>query len=595
MSLFKWGGSRLFDWEFSKILFQLAFYTSIIGVFLFVVDFGFDKSQQVQIWFNTFYFVVIGLGILATALRYVERQKQIKRAVVIFDAVTILVTLMILYAHFFGEEAHRHLSFLYNDNWVKFAIILTFVREFSEQEINYKKTLLNPAQLFIASFLGIILVGSLLLMLPNATHNGISFLDALFTSTSAVCVTGLIVVDTGSYFTVFGQSIILCLIQAGGIGILTVASYFSYFFKGGASYENQLTLSDMTGSKKLGEVFATLRRILVITFSIELVAALLIYLSMDNNLFASFFQRFFFSVFHAVSAFCNAGFSTLPNSLYETGFRYNYTLQVVIIAAFVLGGLGFPIVVNIIKYLKYFVLRKLFFLTGEEKKYRPWVLNLNSRITLITTISLTVLGTILFYFNEYDNTLAEHQGIGKVVTALFGAATPRTAGFNSVDMAALEFSTIMMIFLLMWVGASPASTGGGIKTNTFAIATLNFLSLAKGKAKIEVFRREIAEISVRRAFAVIALSLLVIGTGIMLISVFDSEKKLLDIAFECFSAYSTVGLSLGITANLSAASKFVIIAVMFIGRISMLTLLIAVFKKVKQKNYRYPVEELTIN
>lgn len=594
MSLFKGGRSGIFNWEFSQILFRAAFYTSIIGVFLFIVDFGFDKSQQVQIWFNTFYFVVIGLGILATVLRYVERLKEIKRSVIIFDAVTIFVTLAILYAHFF-EAAHKHLSFLYNDNWVKFAIILTFIREFSEQNINYKRTQLNPAQLFIASFLGIILVGSLLLMLPNATHEGISFLDALFTSTSAVCVTGLIVVDTGSYFTVFGQSIILCLIQAGGIGILTVASYFSYFFKGGASYENQLTLSDMTGSKKLGEVFATLRRILVITFSIELVAALLIYLSMDKGLFASFFQRFFFSVFHAVSAFCNAGFSTLPNSLYETGFRYNYTLQGVIIAAFVLGGLGFPIVVNIIKYLKYFVLRKLFFLTGEEKKYRPWVLNLNSRITLITTTSLTVLGTILFYFNEYDNTLAEHRGIGKVVTALFGAATPRTAGFNSVDMAALEFSTVMMIFLLMWVGASPASTGGGIKTNTFAIATLNFLSLAKGKAKIEVFRREIAEISVRRAFAVIALSLLVIGTGIMLISVFDSEKKLLDIAFECFSAYSTVGLSLGITANLSAASKFVIIAVMFIGRVSMLTLLIAVFRKVKQKNYRYPVEELTIN
>ncbi len=594
MSLFKTGRSRLFNWGVSQILFRAAFYTSIIGIFLFIVDFGFDKSQQVQIWFNTFYFVVIGLGILATVLRYVGRLKEIKRSVIIFDAVTILATMAILYAHF-SEATHKHLSFLYNDNWVKFAIILTFIREFSEQNINYKRTQLNPAQLFIASFLGIILVGSLLLMLPNATHQGISFLDALFTSTSAVCVTGLIVVDTGSYFTVFGQSVILCLIQAGGIGILTVASYFSYFFKGGASYENQLTLSDMTGSKKLGEVFATLRRILVITFSIELVAALLIYLSLDKSVFTSFFERFFFSAFHAVSAFCNAGFSTLPNSLYETGFRYNYPLQGIIIAAFVLGGLGFPIVVNIIKYLKYFVLRKLFYLTGEQKKYRPWVLNLNSRITLITTTALTILGTILFYFNEYNNTLSEHRGIGKVVTALFGAATPRTAGFNSVDMAALEFSTVMMIFLLMWVGASPASTGGGIKTNTFAIATLNFLSLAKGKAKIEVFRREIAEISVRRAFAVIALSLLVIGTGIMLISVFDSEKKLLDIAFECFSAYSTVGLSLGITANLSAASKFVIIAVMFIGRISMLTLLIAVFKKVKQKNYRYPVEELTIN
>jgi trk system potassium uptake protein len=506
-----------------------------------------------------------------------------------------LATLAILYAHFFGEEAHRHISFLYNDNWVKFAIILTFIREFSEQDLNYKQTRLNPAQLFIASFLGIILVGTLLLLLPNATYDGISFLDALFTSTSAVCVTGLIVVDTGSYFTTFGQTVILFLIQAGGIGILTVASYFSYFFKGGASYDNQLTLSDMTGAKKLGEVFSTLRRILLITFSIEAVAALLIFLSLEGQLFNSLFEKLFFSFFHAISAFCNAGFSTLPNSLYETGFRYNYSLQSIIILTFVLGGLGFPIVVNIIKYLKYFVIRKLFIVSGGHKKYRPWVLNLNSRITLITTGTLTLFGTLIFYFIELDNTLAEHKGIGKVVTALFGAATPRTAGFNTVDMAALNFSTVMMVFLLMWIGASPASTGGGIKTNTFAIATLNFLSLAKGKSKIEVFRREIAETSVRRAFAVIALSLLVIGAGIFLISVFDSDKKLLDIAFECFSAYSTVGLSLGITAKLSAASKFVIIGVMFIGRVSMLTLLIAVFKKAKQQNYRYPVEELTIN
>ena len=270
-------------------------------------------------------------------------------------------------------------------------------------------------------------------------------------------------------------------------------------------------------------------------------------------------------------------------------------LQSIIIAAFVLGGLGFPIVVNIVKYIKYFFTKKIFYLTGKQQPHRPWVLNLNSRITLVTTTTLTVVGTVLFYINEYNNTLAEHSGIGKFITALFGAATPRTAGFNTVDTTALNFSTVMMLFLLMWIGASPASTGGGVKTNTFAIATLNFFSLARGKSKIEVFRREIAEVSVRRAFAVISLSLLVIGFGIISISIFDSEKSLLNIAFECFSAYSTVGLSLGITASLSPESKFVIIAVMFIGRVSMLTLLIAVFKKVKQKNYKYPVEEITIN
>lgn len=584
-----------FSVKYSNLLFKVAFIASVLGMLLFIADFGFNKSESVQKFLNALYFLIIGLGIIATLLRYLERLKKIKRSVIVFDVITIVITLAILYAHFLGEDAHRHISFLYDDNWVKFAIILTFIREFSEQNINYKNTLLNPAQLFIISFLGIIILGAFLLMLPNSTHQGISFLDALFTSTSAVCVTGLIVVDTGSYFTTFGQSIILCLIQAGGIGILTIASYFSYFFKGGTSYENQLTLGDITGANKLGEVFSTLKRILVITFSIELFTGILIYFSVDKNVFSSFFDRIFFAAFHSVSAFCNAGFSTLPNSLYETGFRYNYALQAIIIAAFVLGGLGFPIVVNIIKYLKYSITKMVLSISGKKQAHKPWILNLNSRITLVTTVLLIVVGTGLFYINEYDNTLAEHKGIGKFITALFGATTPRTAGFNTVDMSALNFSTIMLLFLLMWIGASPASTGGGIKTNTFAIATLNFLSLARGKSRMEVFRREIAEVSIKRAFAVISLSLLVIGSGIIVISIFDSKKNLLDIAFECFSAYSTVGLSLGITASLSAMGKLTIITIMFIGRVSMLTLLIAVFKKVKQKNYRYPVEELTIN
>lgn len=231
----------------------------------------------------------------------------------------------------------------------------------------------------------------------------------------------------------------------------------------------------------------------------------------------------------------------------------------------------------------------------KRNKYRPWVLNLNSRITLFTTLSITLIAFVVFYFLEYNHTLAEHNGFGKMVTALFGATTPRTAGFNTIDTSAMTFPTLIMVFLLMWIGASPQSTGGGIKTSTFAIATLNILSIARGKSRIEIFRREIAEVSIRRAFAIISLSLAVIGLAIMFISVFDPEKELKDIAFECFSAYSTVGLSLGITSGLSSASKWVIIIVMFIGRISMLSLVIAVFKKVKHKNYKYPTEEISIN
>lgn len=572
-----------------------SFALSVIALIIFIVDYGFDQSKKMQEKIDWYYLFVIFLSVVATSIRYFVFKRKKRLKVILFDSLSVFLSALILVDHLYVELTGSDGNFFYEEFWLNVGILLTFIREFAERKLNYKRTVLNPAQLFIISFFAIIFLGALLLELPNATTDKLSFLDALFTSTSAVCVTGLAVVDTGTFFTQFGQTVILVLIQIGGLGILTFASYFSYFFKGGSSYENQLSLGEMTNSQKLGEVFSTLKRILIITFIIEIIGAISIYFSLGAELYESTIDQIYFSIFHSVSSFCNAGFSTLSNGLYDQGVRYNYWLQLSIIYLYVMGGLGFPIVVNILKYTKYFIINKVLFFTKGVREFKPWVLNLNSRITLVTTIALTVLGTIMFYINEYDNTLAEHGWFGKLVTAFFGATTPRTAGFNTIDMGSLHFSTLMMIFLLMWIGASPASTGGGIKTSTFAIATLNFISLARGKTRIEIFRREIAGVSVRRAFAVISLSLVVIGTGIVLISMTDSEKDLLSIAFECFSAYSTVGLSVGITSELSAAGKFIIIVIMFIGRVSMLSILIAMVKKVKHKNYRYPTEEITIN
>ncbi|MGB3798178.1 MAG: potassium transporter TrkG [Lewinella sp.] len=575
-------------------LYRTALYTSLLGVAAFVVDFGFDQSRLAQQLVDGFYFLVIAIGLVSTFFRYFRNSELLQRRVFAFDLLSVLYTLYIFYMYLFVGTAFQTDLILENPVWVVAAVILTFFREFFSLRMELKQTYLNPAQLFIFSFLAIITGGTLLLMLPNAANQPISFLDALFTSTSAVCVTGLIVVDTANFFTRFGQSIILFLIQMGGLGILTFASYFSQFFKRATTYEHQLTLSEMTNSEKIGEVFETVKRIVLITLVVEGAAALLIFLSLGNDTFTSFVERAYFSLFHAISAFCNAGFSTLSNGLYEEPFRTNYGMQLIIIATFILGGLGFPIVVNLLSYLRYWVLQLIRRRT-EVAVYRPWLVNLNSRINLLTTGSLLLIGFVAYFLLEYNATLADRSLFGKVVTSLFGAATPRTAGFNTVDMTALTFPTVMVTYLLMWIGASPASTGGGIKTSTFAIAVLNIFSLAKGKTRIEVYRREIASISVKRAFAIISLSLLVIGFAIMLIAIFDSDKSLLAIGFECFSAYSTVGLSLGITGALTAKSKLVIIVIMFIGRVSMLSILIAIFRKSSPKNYQYPTEELTIN
>lgn len=563
-----------------------------------IYDFGYDQSLSQAFKLKLLYQSTLAVGIISAIARYLRKKAKPSLQVFIFDLFSVIFFLSLLLQPLKFARKNLYLDFFNEPAWLYLALLLVFIREFSTLKIKLSRAIFNPAQLFILSFLFIIFVGAGLLLLPNATNAEFSFIDALFTSTSAVCVTGLIVVDTSTHFTLFGQSIILVLIQIGGLGIMTIASYFGYFFRGGSSYESQLMLSDMTSSDKLGEVFQTLRKIIVVTISIEALGAILIFTNLEAKLTPSYIERVYFSVFHSVSAFCNAGFSTLSEGLYEVDYRFNYPLQLSLLLLFVVGGLGFPIVFNLYNYIKHLIKDRLvpFFTKEEQGPYSvPWAVNLNSRIVMITTGVLLLVGSTIFFIFEYNNALAEHKGIGKLITAVFSAATPRTAGFNTVDISGLNFSTLMLLFLLMWIGASPASTGGGIKTSTFAIATLNFWSLARGKERIEIFRREIANISIRRAFAIISLSLVVIGMGIFLIAYLDSEKDLLSIAFECFSAYSTVGLSVGITNKLSEASKLVIIAMMFIGRVSMLSILIAIVKKEKYKNYRYSREEILIN
>ncbi len=569
----------------------------MIGIALVIFDIGFTHIESEKAILKELYYLIIGIGLINVLFRKFVAPKKPPRKVALFDWFLIISFLLLLFIRSeFLVENIEILKVFNKMGWLYLAILMYFLREVFSFRLNFRKEYLNPAQLFVISFLLMIFLGTLFLLLPKATHSGISLVDALFTATSAVCVTGLIVVDTGTFFTGFGQSVIMILIQLGGLGIMTFASYFSYFFRGNTSYANQLMLKDISNSEKIGEVLMVLKRILLLTFGIEAIGAFLIYLNLNRSYFTSIPDQIFFAVFHSISGFCNAGFSTLENSLYEPAFRFNYPLHLILAALFILGGIGFPILLNLYKFLRYYVFRKFQkFKDPQQAHYLPWVLNLNSRIVLVSTTILLFAGSLAFYFFEYNNTLAEHGPFGKIVTAFFGAATPRTAGFNSVDTSALHFSTLMIVFLLMWIGASPASTGGGIKTSTFALASLNFFSLARGKDRIEVYRREVSPISIRRAFAIISLSLLVIGASIFLVTLFESDKNITDITFEAFSAYSTVGLSMGITSGLGSYSKLVIIATMFIGRVSMLTVLIAMLRNIKHLNYRYPKEEILIN
>ena len=568
---------------------------SILTIAFLIYDVGYISETDTVNVFPNIYFITLLIGAVSIIVRYLNKKIPSNSKNLTFDII-LLCLILILVFQYFKYYFEQSLEIFKHPYWLYLAIILVFFRELSAIKINFKGVVINPALLFLLSFLTIIIIGGLLLMLPNATNSRITFIDAMFTSTSAVCVTGLAVVDTGRFFTQFGQIVILLLIQAGGIGIMTFTSYFSYFFKGVSSYENQLVLSKVTNTEKIADVFTTLRKIILITFMIEGLGALFIFQSIDTTVISLFNDRVFFSVFHSISGFCNAGFSTLQNSFYEGPYKFNYPMHLVIAFLIILGGLGFPIVFNLLKFIK---VKIIYFLNGlnnkKEQQYTPRLINIDTRIVLITTLILIVGGTLLFYIFEYNNTLSEHNFTGKIVTAFFGAVTPRTAGFNTVDTASLNIPTILIVIFLMWVGASPGSTGGGVKTSSLAIALLNILSIARGKSRLEIYSREISTATVSKAFALIVLSIFVISSAVFSISFFDSDKNLLSISFECVSAYSTVGLSRGITADLSSPSKITLILTMFLGRISTLTFLIAIIKKGRSEIYQYPSENILIN
>lgn len=588
-----------------RLLNKLTIIISAIGVAVALFDSGFTLVTWLQQLFHFFYLFIIVLGFLAIVERYrypkslLALDRLIFNKVALFDLFSSAVIIILLVVHVTELLQSEFSMAIDGFATIKIAVFVTFIREISDTDFNLKRTFLHPGQFFILSFLSVILIGSLLLMMPKATTQPLPFIDALFTATSAVCVTGLVVVDTATYFTTFGQVIIMGLIQIGGLGILTFVTYFSYFFKGGVSYETQLSIGEMTYARRMGDVITTLKSILYVTFAVEAVAAVLIYSSIYNLPGMNLSERLFFAAFHAVSAFCNAGFSTFSAGLYDEALRFNYPLQLTIATTFIFGGMGFIIVVNLLRYVRHRAERLLYYNSHHNEPryaYQPWLLNINSRITLITTGALLLLGLIGVIMFEYNGILAEHNSwYGKVIAGFFTAATPRTAGFNNVDMDALAFPTIMLTIFLMWIGASPNSTGGGIKTSTFAIALLNTLSLARGQTRVEVFQREIADISIRRAFSIMWLSLLVIGMGVTLISYNQPELAILKVIFECFSAYSTVGLSLNLTPELSVFNKLVVAVIMFVGRVGMLIIFIALFKNMRQRNYRYPTEEITIN
>lgn len=574
-------------------------YLIYFSLILLLWDVGFKHTKAVHDLILSAYLGIILLTFVFEVYDFFklpkgEKWKPFLRGVLPF--LTLLGVVVSLFQGFSFSESMSNASSLFITN----VIFLLSIEIGLYSDKLYTKKSVKPSIVLAGSFLFLIIAGTLLLKLPKATTAGITWVDAAFTATSAVSVTGLAINDTGKSFTFFGHVIILMLIQLGGLSMLVFTSFFSYFFKGKASYRENAYLSDFLGSDQFSDLLGLAKKVVVFTLIVETIGAVIIYCNLPALPTGNSIQeRLFFSFFHAVSSFCNAGFSLLGNNLYDPLLRFNYNIHLVIGFLLVFGGLGYAVHFNVSDFLKYkFYKFKLAFNKSNYFREYPRVrLSLNAKIVIYTTIILIIVGWVSFMALEWNRpTLQEHTSLfGKLVVGFFASVSPRTAGFNTVDMTGLSTPFVFLTIMLMWVGASPASTGGGIKTSTFAVAVLNIFHSLTGREKMHMAHREIEQQSVNRAFAIISLSLIIIGSAIILLSIFEPKMNFLSLSFEVFSAYSTVGLSLGVTPTFSDAGKLILIAVMFIGRVGIFSILSGLLAHKEPPEYDFPEDSILIN
>lgn len=433
--------------------------------------------------------------------------------------------------------------------------------------------------IIILTFATAIAIGTFLLRLPISTKSGsIGFLQALFTSASAVTVTGLIVVDTATYFTHFGQTVILLLIQFGGLGFMTFSTLFILLLGKRVSLADKFIIVNDFTSGNYRNVLELLKKIFIFTFGIEALGALFLFLQLPEPVFR---ERLYSSVFHSVSAFCNAGFSVNSNSLmdYADHVGLNLTFSVLIIT----GGMGFLVLAEV-------------FSAKRKANHKRFFnkLSLHSKLMIIISGILVIGGFIVILTEELLNPGNNLPFTTKIITSFFQSVTARTAGFNTIDLNVLSLASVFFILILMFVGASPGSTGGGVKTSSVGMVLAYFRARMRGRESVDMFYRNIPSKNIEKAFIVIILSMLIVSFAFLLLLSFETRFRLIDLLFETVSAFGTVGLSLGITGEMSVPSQIVIIVTMFIGRIGPLTLLMALSKRESKAVFHYPQENIMI-
>ena len=581
----------------------ITYVASIAFLCALIYQYGFELTPETADKLNTLYkavwIVFLAVMSLHWLLEYADTRKKYRKLAWVLSILLYLTLVPVIFHR--PEDNGSILMFweiLHSKLYHVVVLSVLSLLQLSNGLVRLLGKRTNPSLILAVSFFIIILVGTGLLMLPRCTISGISWVDSLFISTSAVCVTGLTSVDLTTTFTTEGFVVILLLIQIGGLGVMTLTSFFALFFMGNTSLYNQLVVRDMVNSKSLGSLLSTLLYTLGFTLVIETMGMITIWLSIHGTMEMNLEEELAFAVFHSISAFCNAGFSTLPGNLGNPLMMNNHNLFYALISILViLGGIGFPILVNLKEIIFYRLKRMTQFLLRKNKVSAKSVqlYNLNTRIVVTMTFLLLAAGTLILLAFEWNHAFAGMSIAEKCTHAFFNAACPRTAGFSSVDFSLFGIQSILIYILLMWIGGGAQSTAGGIKVNAFAVVILNLAAVIRGSQRVEVHGRELAHDSIRRSNATVVMSLIILFVSIFLLSWLEPTLPLLSLTFEAVSALSTVGSSLNLTPLLQESSKLVIVVLMFVGRVGLITMMLGIVKQKKNTKYKYPSDNIIIN
>ena len=588
-----------------KVISFMADISALCMIVGAILEFGFVVSERLQNELNLVYFWAWMMFLTERISRLVLTKRGHRKSAYNFLGWSIngllTLTLIPIFVEFFGIDDSIGVMKILDNRWFHLLIlfIISFI-ELSSAVITSLGRKTNPALMLAVSFLFIILVGSGVLLMPRCIQPGVhlSWIDSLFTTTSAVCVTGLTTIDVPSTFTSFGQLVIMMLIQVGGLGMMTITSFFALFFMGNTSIYNQMLVREMVSSKSLASLWSTLLNIFGFTAFLELAGAVIIFLNIHGTIGLDIRDELFFSVFHAVSAFCNAGFSNYQEGVGAAVLMEGHCwLYITLALLIILGGIGYPVLVNMKIAAKKHASVLWKWIRGQHYASLsiPNLFDLNTKIVLRTTMVLIVLGTALIAYFEWDNTFAGMRIHERLVQAFFNAVSPRTAGFISVNLNNMCIQSIFIYTILMWIGGASQSTAGGVKVNAFAVAILNIRSILRGTTRVEFAGRELSTDSIRRANAAVITSIIVLAFFVFFVTLSDPELPLKAIVFECVSAFGTVGSSLGITSQLQDTSKVLLVVLMFLGRVGVVTLAQGLLKQYKNQNYKLPQDNITIS